>query len=85
MDVREQRHALGRDVALYSVGGMQVHRVRLPLAVALAVAAAGVATFALRPREGQIEPAEVEPRAYFSDDAAGPRARLPRPAAGSRV
>jgi STE24 endopeptidase len=26
-----------------------------------------VATFALRPREGQIEPAEVESRAYFSD------------------
>lgn len=38
----------------------------LPVAVALAAAAVGVATFALRPREGQIEPAEVEPRAYFS-------------------
>ena len=37
------------------------------MAVALAAAAVGVATFALRPREGQIEPAEVEPRAYFSD------------------
>ena len=36
------------------------------MAVALAAAAVGVATFALRPREGQIEPAEVEPRAYFS-------------------
>src|SRR5829696_7602378 len=47
---------------------MRVHRLGLPLAVGLAVAAAGVATFALRPREGQIEPAEVEPRAYFSDD-----------------
>ena len=40
----------------------------LPLAVALAAVAVGAATFALRPREGQIEPAEVEPRAYFSDD-----------------
>jgi STE24 endopeptidase len=46
---------------------MQVHRLGLPLAVGLAVAAAGVATLALRPREGQIEPAKVEPRAYFSD------------------
>jgi STE24 endopeptidase len=46
---------------------MQFHRFGLPLAVGLAVAAAGVATLALRPREGQIEPAEVEPRAYFSD------------------
>jgi STE24 endopeptidase len=45
---------------------MQFHRFGLPLAVGLAVAAAGVATLALRPREGQIEPAEVEPRAYFS-------------------
>jgi STE24 endopeptidase len=47
---------------------MEVHRVRLPLAVGLAVAAAGVATLALRPREGQIKPASVEPRAYFSAD-----------------
>jgi STE24 endopeptidase len=46
---------------------MQVHRLGLPVAFALAAAAVGVATFALRPREGQIEPAEVEPRAYFSD------------------
>jgi STE24 endopeptidase len=45
---------------------MQFHRMGLPVAVALAAAAVGVATFALRPREGQIEPAEVEPRAYFS-------------------
>ena len=37
------------------------------MAVALAAAAVGVATYALRPREGQIEPAELEPRAYFSD------------------
>ncbi len=40
----------------------------MPLAVGLAIAAAGVATFALRPREGQIEPAEVEVGAYFSDE-----------------
>ena len=40
----------------------------LPLALGLAAVAVGVATFALRPREGQIEPAEAEPRAYFSDD-----------------
>jgi len=39
----------------------------LPVAFALAAAAVGMATFALRPREGQIEPADVEPRAYFSD------------------
>ncbi|MET0762278.1 MAG: M48 family metalloprotease, partial [Thermoleophilaceae bacterium] len=45
---------------------MEVHRVRLPLAVALAVAAAGAATLILYPREGQIDPASVEPRAYFS-------------------
>jgi STE24 endopeptidase len=46
---------------------MRFHGFGLPLAVGLAVAAAGVATLALRPHEGQIEPAEVEPRAYFSD------------------
>ena len=40
----------------------------LPLALGLAAVAVGVATFALRPREGQIEPAEAQPRAYFSDD-----------------
>jgi STE24 endopeptidase len=50
---------------------MRVHRLGLPLAVGLAAVAVGVATFALRPREGQIEPAEVEPRAYFSDDEIG--------------
>ena len=37
------------------------------MAFALAAAAVGVATFALRPREGQIEPTEVESRAYFSE------------------
>jgi STE24 endopeptidase len=46
---------------------MQFHRFGLPLAVGLALAAAAAATIALRPREGQIEPAEVEPRAYFSE------------------
>src|SRR3954451_11970361 len=46
---------------------MQFHRMGLPVAFALAAAAAGVATYALRRREGQIEPTEVEPRAYFSD------------------
>jgi STE24 endopeptidase len=46
---------------------MQFYRLGLPVAFALAAAAVGVATFALRPREGQIEPAEVEPRAYFSE------------------
>jgi STE24 endopeptidase len=46
---------------------MEVHRVRLPLAVALALGAAGAATLVLHPREGQIEPASVDPRAYFSD------------------
>ena len=39
----------------------------MPLAVALALGAAGVATLVLHPREGQIEPASVDPRAYFSD------------------
>jgi STE24 endopeptidase len=47
---------------------MQVHRFGLPLAVGLAAVAAGAAMLALRPREGQIVPAEVEPRAYFSDE-----------------
>ena len=47
---------------------MRVHRFGLPLAVGLAAVAVGVATLALRPREGQIEPAEVESGAYFSDD-----------------
>jgi STE24 endopeptidase len=46
---------------------VKFHRLGLPVAFALAAAAVGVATFALRPREGQIEPTEVEPRAYFSD------------------
>jgi STE24 endopeptidase len=43
------------------------HRSRLPLAVAAAVLAAGVATVVLRPRGGLIEPAAVEATAYFSE------------------
>jgi STE24 endopeptidase len=42
------------------------HRLRLPVAVAATVAAAALATFALRPRTGLIEPAAVDPQAYFS-------------------
>ncbi|MEA2481254.1 MAG: endopeptidase [Thermoleophilaceae bacterium] len=43
------------------------------------MAAAGAATLALRPREGQIEPAEVEPRAYFSADELGRARDFSRP------
>ena len=42
------------------------HRSRLPLAVVVAVVAAGAATLILRPRSGLIEPAAVEAEAYFS-------------------
>jgi STE24 endopeptidase len=42
------------------------HRSRLPLAVVVAVVAAGAATMILRPRSGLIEPAAVEAQAYFS-------------------
>jgi STE24 endopeptidase len=42
------------------------HRTRLPLAIAVAVVAAGVATLLLRPRDGLIEPAAVNATAYFS-------------------
>jgi STE24 endopeptidase len=42
------------------------HRSRLPLAIAATVIAAGVATVVLRPRGGLIEPAAVDPTAYFS-------------------
>ncbi|HEV2075969.1 MAG TPA: hypothetical protein VGR10_06995, partial [Thermoleophilaceae bacterium] len=45
---------------------MRAHRYRLPLAVAAGVAAVGVATLLLRPRGGLIEPAAVDPTAYFS-------------------
>jgi STE24 endopeptidase len=42
------------------------HRSRLPLALAVAVLAAGAATVLLRPRGGLIEPAAVNATAYFS-------------------
>src|SRR5919199_2796530 len=45
---------------------MGAHRLGLPLAVGIAVACAGAATFALRPRSGLIEPAPVAAEAYFS-------------------
>src|SRR3954463_13177841 len=45
---------------------MEAHRLGLPLAVGIAVVAAGAATFALRPRHGLIEPAPVAAEAYFS-------------------
>lgn len=45
---------------------MRAHRYRLPLALAAAVVAAGAATLLLRPRTGLIDPAAVEPTAYFS-------------------
>ena len=45
---------------------MERHRLRLSVAVVATVAAAALATFALRPRSGLIEPAAVDPQAYFS-------------------
>ena len=42
------------------------HRSRTGLAIVIAVAAAGAATLLLRPRSGLIEPAAVDPTAYFS-------------------
>jgi STE24 endopeptidase len=53
---------------------MEAHRVGLPLAVGIAVFAAGAATFALRPRHGLIHPAPVAAEAYFSPSELG-RAR----------
>ena len=41
-------------------------RSRLPLAIVVAVAAAAVATFLLRPRSGLIEPAPVDVEQYFT-------------------
>lgn len=41
-------------------------RSRLPLAIVVAVAAAAVATFLLRPRHGLIEPAPVDVEQYFT-------------------
>ena len=40
--------------------------IRLPVALGVAVAAAGAATLALRPRSGLIQPAPVKAQAYFS-------------------
>jgi STE24 endopeptidase len=45
---------------------MEAHRVGLPLAVGIAVVAAGAATFALRPRSELIDPASVAATDYFS-------------------
>jgi STE24 endopeptidase len=45
---------------------MEGHRVGLPLAVGIAVVAAGAATFALRPRSELIQPAPVAATDYFS-------------------
>src|SRR5215208_271992 len=45
---------------------METHRVGLPLAVGIAVVAAGAATFALRPRSELIQPAPVAATDYFS-------------------
>ena len=46
--------------------GGQSGRARLPLAIVVAVAAAGAATFLLRPRSGLIEPAAVDAQSYFT-------------------
>jgi STE24 endopeptidase len=45
---------------------MEAHRLGLPLAVGVAVVAAGAATLVLRPRHGLIHPAPVAAEAYFS-------------------
>src|SRR4051812_12646165 len=45
---------------------MEAHRLGLPLAVGVAVIAAGAATFALRPRHRLIHPAPVAAQDYFS-------------------
>ena len=45
---------------------MRGHRSGFPLAMAVAVVAAGAATVILRPRGGLIEPAAVDAAAYFS-------------------
>src|SRR3954447_25867998 len=45
---------------------MEAHRLGLPVAIGIAVVAAGAATFALRPRNGLIHPAPVAAEAYFS-------------------
>jgi len=61
VDVRDQGHP-----AVYILGGVGAHRYRLPLAIVGGVAAAGVATWLLRPGGGLIEPVAVEASAYFS-------------------
>lgn len=63
MDVREQGDLGWGAVTVRSVGG---HRARLPLTILGTAVAAGVATLILRPRGGLIEPAAVDPAAYFS-------------------
>ncbi len=62
---------------------MEAHRLGLPLAVGIAVFAAGAATFVLRPRHGLIHPAPVAAQDYFSPselsrarDYAGPQRLL---------
>jgi STE24 endopeptidase len=45
---------------------MRGHRVGLPVAVGLAVVAAGAATVALRPRSGRIDPSPASEQDYFS-------------------
>jgi STE24 endopeptidase len=51
---------------LLQCSGMKAGRSRLPLAILVAVAAAGAATFLLRPRSGLIDPAPVDVQAYFT-------------------
>ena len=60
-------------------------RSRLPLAIVVAVAAAGAATFLLRPRTGLIEPAAVDVQGYFTAfqlDRAEELPQRPAPARG---
>jgi STE24 endopeptidase len=45
---------------------MEARRYRLPLAIVVAVVAAGAATLILRPRSGLIDPTPVDATAYFS-------------------
>ena len=45
---------------------MEAHRLGLPLAVGIAIVAAGAATFALRPRSELIQPTPVAATEYFS-------------------
>jgi STE24 endopeptidase len=47
---------------------MASSRLRLPIALGVTVAAAGVATLLLRPRSGLIDPGPVDVTAYFSPD-----------------